>query len=53
MPGKLCEMISAEKDEVKRLRKLRSAKSRDILGYPPELTTPKQRPERDCDVPAL
>jgi hypothetical protein len=36
----------ADKDEIQRLRKLCSAKSRGILGYPKELTTPKQRPTR-------
>jgi len=39
-------IVWADKDEVKRLRKLRSAGWRGILGYPPELTTPKQRPGR-------
>jgi DNA invertase Pin-like site-specific DNA recombinase len=33
----------ADDDEVRRLRKLRSAQHRGILGYPVELTTPKRR----------
>lgn len=36
-------IIWADNDEVKRLRKLRSAKSRGILGYPKKLITPKRR----------
>lgn len=36
-------IVWADKDEVKRLRKLRSARSRGNLGYPPELTSPKRR----------
>lgn len=40
-------VIWADRDEVKRLRKLRSARSRGILGYPAELTAPKRRPVRD------
>lgn len=36
-------VIWADRDEVKRLRKLRVAKSRGILGYPLELTEPKRR----------
>ena len=39
---KLC-ILWVDGDEVKRLRKLRSARSRGILGYSPELTTPKPR----------
>jgi DNA invertase Pin-like site-specific DNA recombinase len=34
----------ADTDEMKRLRKLRSARSRGILGYPKALTTPKHLP---------
>ena len=34
----------ADRAEIKRLRKLRRANWRGILGKPPELTTPKQRP---------
>ncbi len=37
-------VIWADRDEMKRLRKLRSAKSRGIRGYPAELTKPKRRP---------
>lgn len=37
-------ILWADKEEVKRLRKLRSAQHRGILGYPPELTTPKSQP---------
>lgn len=37
-------VIWADRDEVKRLHKLRSAKSRGIRGYPTELTRPKRRP---------
>ena len=36
-------LIWADKAEVKRMRKLRAAGWRGILGYPSELTTPKQR----------
>ena len=36
-------IIWADRAEVKRLRKLRSAGWRGILGYPTELTTPKRR----------
>lgn len=38
-------ILWADKGEVKRLRKLRRARSRGILGYPPEVTTPKRRAE--------
>jgi hypothetical protein len=37
-------ILWADRDEVKRLRKLRAARSRGILGYLRELTTPKPRP---------
>jgi hypothetical protein len=37
-------ILWADRAEVKRLRKLRGAQSRGILGYPTELTTPKRRP---------
>jgi len=37
-------VIWADRDELKRLRKLRSAKSHGIRGYPAELTKPKRRP---------
>jgi hypothetical protein len=36
-------IIWADRDEVKRFRRLRSAQHRGTLGYPPDLTTPKQR----------
>jgi hypothetical protein len=35
-------IIWADKDEIKRMHKLPSAGCRGILGYPPELTTPKR-----------
>jgi DNA invertase Pin-like site-specific DNA recombinase len=34
----------ADKEELKRLRRLAAARHRGTLGYPPELTTPKRRP---------
>jgi hypothetical protein len=37
-------VIWADRGEQKRLRKLRSAKSRGILGYPAEVTKPTRRP---------
>lgn len=40
-------IIWADKDEVQRLRKLRSARPRGILGYPSELTTSKRRSAAD------
>jgi DNA invertase Pin-like site-specific DNA recombinase len=36
-------VVWADRDEVNRLRRLRSAQSHGIFGYPPELTTPKPR----------
>lgn len=39
-------ILWADKGEVKRLRRLRDARSRGILGYPEELTTPKQLPTK-------
>jgi DNA invertase Pin-like site-specific DNA recombinase len=36
-------ILWADRDEVRRLRKLRAATSHGTLGYPPELTTPKCR----------
>jgi hypothetical protein len=38
-------LIWADRDEAKRLRKLRAAKSHGVLSYPSELLTPKPRPE--------
>jgi hypothetical protein len=37
-------ILWADRTEVRRLRKLRAAQHRGILGYPPEFTAPKTRP---------
>src|SRR5262245_11406792 len=37
-------ILWADREEVRRLRRLRAAESRGILGYPAGLTTPKPRP---------
>ena len=39
-------ILWADKQEVKRLRKLASSSHRGVVEYPPELTTPKERPRR-------
>lgn len=37
-------IVWADKEELKRLRRLEAARHHGTLGYPPELTTPRRRP---------